>query len=707
MAQAIKSTSNAAGLSLARLKAEASALQKDTIFGDEEILNKSTAQLLTFTNIANDEFLRAQKVALDLSTVLDGDLQGASIQLGKALNDPVANLSALSRSGIQFSKDQKEVIKSLAESGQLAEAQGIILEELERQYGGQAKAAVVGAGAIQQFNHTIGDIKEQVGGFLVGALGPLVKGLGDLIAPTQLESDLLREQQIEVNTLTGILMDETAAQETKAEVLRQLQEIQPDLVKGISAEAVNSEELTKRLAALNTQYEKRIRLALAQEKVNALLKQQEEFTQAAVQAELAINKAFANRFGIQAQSNKTTKEQIEVFRSLGNQGIILEAQLGLVEQREAALKRASDLLTEAQTDLSGAQANAGDAAQTAAPKVDNLKTKIEGTGKASKGASDSLKQFRVDVDGIVEGLGDEPIVERIFGPDSGLDVAGGLLPSTEDLRASLDGYKAEADAWAAQNAGGEEVGLFNAVFGDPKEFLTSALDTASAIIGIISQFQEAATQKRLGDLEREKQARLQSAGEDAAAREQIEAQYQARKEEIERQAAVKRKRIAIAEAVIQTALNIIKTLSNPFQAALVAAAGAAQIAVISAQQFATGVFDLKGPGSETSDSIPAWLSRGESVIPAKHTRAHPEATRALVEGKFDKWMAANMALRPGILENTYGGNVDLSRQISRLEKSLTRAIQRLPVSVTAFDSRGFTQFVAGGTTWKYHLGNNG
>ena len=149
--QGLKSTSGQVGFTSAELQKMASDLQTKTLFGDEVILKDATAQLLTFTNIAGDNFARTQKVALDLATRLDGALKSASIQLGKALNDPVANLSALSRSGIQFSADKKEVIKSLAETGQLAEAQGVILEELERQYGGSAEAAALaGTGPFTQ-----------------------------------------------------------------------------------------------------------------------------------------------------------------------------------------------------------------------------------------------------------------------------------------------------------------------------------------------------------------------------------------------------------------------------------------------------------------------------------------------------------------------------------------------------------------------------
>lgn len=173
--QAIKSTGGAAGFAAAQLFEVAAGLQDVTRFDGDEILNKVTAQLLTFTNIAGSEFLRAQTAALDLATVLDGDLQSASIMLGKALNDPVKGLSALGKAGIQFSEQQKEVIKSLAEAGDLAAAQQIILGELERQYGGQAEAAAqAGMGAVDQLKNAWGDVVETVGGVIASILPPVV-----------------------------------------------------------------------------------------------------------------------------------------------------------------------------------------------------------------------------------------------------------------------------------------------------------------------------------------------------------------------------------------------------------------------------------------------------------------------------------------------------------------------------------------------------
>lgn len=182
----LKSTGATVGFTSKQLQQMAADLQTKTIFGDEEILKDATSQLLTFTNIAGDQFTRTQKVALDLATRLDGDLKSASIQLGKALNDPIANLTALSRSGIQFSEDQKAVIKSLTESGRLAEAQTVILDELEKQYGGSAEAAAkAGTGGLKQLANSFGDLQEEFGKIIMEFLPPVIDGLKNMLATFQ------------------------------------------------------------------------------------------------------------------------------------------------------------------------------------------------------------------------------------------------------------------------------------------------------------------------------------------------------------------------------------------------------------------------------------------------------------------------------------------------------------------------------------------
>lgn len=153
-------------------------LQKKTLFGDEEILQDATAQLLTFTSIAGDQFDRAQVSALNLATRLNQDLKSASLQLGKALNDPAKGMSALSRSGITFTNEQIKVVKHLQETNRLAEAQSLILDELEKQYGGSAEAAAAaGTGGMKQLGNVIGDVQEKLGALLYDAIEPMIPTL--------------------------------------------------------------------------------------------------------------------------------------------------------------------------------------------------------------------------------------------------------------------------------------------------------------------------------------------------------------------------------------------------------------------------------------------------------------------------------------------------------------------------------------------------
>jgi ABC-type transporter Mla subunit MlaD len=100
VAQAVQQTGEAVGFSAQQLYDMAAQLQEVTNFGDEDTLNQVIAQLLTFTNVQGEQFKGAVVAAQNLATMLDGDLQSAAIQLGKALNDPTEGLTALTRSGV-------------------------------------------------------------------------------------------------------------------------------------------------------------------------------------------------------------------------------------------------------------------------------------------------------------------------------------------------------------------------------------------------------------------------------------------------------------------------------------------------------------------------------------------------------------------------------------------------------------------------------
>lgn len=156
----LRSTGGAAQQSLRSLNAHAAALQKVTTFGDDSI-NAMQGVLLTFTQIRGPQFTRATEAVLDMAQALGMDLQSAAIQVGKALNDPILGVTSLSRAGVQFSVAQRAVIRDMVETGRIAEAQTIILKELETQFGGSARAArnTLG-GALESLRNVVGDLFE-------------------------------------------------------------------------------------------------------------------------------------------------------------------------------------------------------------------------------------------------------------------------------------------------------------------------------------------------------------------------------------------------------------------------------------------------------------------------------------------------------------------------------------------------------------------
>ena len=79
----------------------------------------------------NDVFTRATKAGLDLAQIGFGTPESAAVLLGKALNDPIKGMTALTRAGVTFSEAQKETIRGLVDTGDLLGAQKIILAEVE------------------------------------------------------------------------------------------------------------------------------------------------------------------------------------------------------------------------------------------------------------------------------------------------------------------------------------------------------------------------------------------------------------------------------------------------------------------------------------------------------------------------------------------------------------------------------------------------
>lgn len=186
----IQSTGGAAGVTVAEMVALAGSIQGYSGQTDDSIV-KTQGLLLTFTNIKNSGadkiFDRATVAAADMAAKFGGEASGQAKVLGKALNDPVAGLAALTRVGVQFTDGQKESIKAMVASGDTIGAQNIILGELETKFGGAAKAAGESLpGQIERGKRAFEDLSQSVVETFLPAVTPVIEqlpGMFQAVAP--------------------------------------------------------------------------------------------------------------------------------------------------------------------------------------------------------------------------------------------------------------------------------------------------------------------------------------------------------------------------------------------------------------------------------------------------------------------------------------------------------------------------------------------
>lgn len=179
----LKSTGGAARVSAKSVGALADSIERKTTV-DADAIQSGANLLLTFTNIRNGTgktdkiFNQATQTITDMSAALGTEPKAAAIQLGKALNDPVKGVTALSKVGVSFNAEQKDHIKTLVASGKTMDAQKVILGELKKEFGGSA-AALSTPG--RQLQVTVNALKDSIGQKLVPIIATVAGGLDKFV----------------------------------------------------------------------------------------------------------------------------------------------------------------------------------------------------------------------------------------------------------------------------------------------------------------------------------------------------------------------------------------------------------------------------------------------------------------------------------------------------------------------------------------------
>jgi hypothetical protein len=297
----LKSTKDVSGQTADGIRDMANSFENLNATMDDTAIQSGANVLLTFTNITNKAFKPALQAALDLSQAMGQDLQSSVVQIGKALNDPIKGLTALTRVGVSFTAQQKEQIKALAGAGDAAakmatkiessrqslallvaegrgnskaadnlrtkiaaqssayktlskdakdtsgtyKAQQIILAELSKEFGGSFLAGgQTTAGRIAKVKDAIDDLQRALAEALLPALGKIADATSKFLTRPEVVAGVAKLGQ----QIAGLFSDENLAQGAK--VLEGMFQTVKDLAPIVEASAKSTLTLVQAAVGL-------------------------------------------------------------------------------------------------------------------------------------------------------------------------------------------------------------------------------------------------------------------------------------------------------------------------------------------------------------------------------------------------------------------------------------------------------------------------
>jgi hypothetical protein len=228
---------------------------------------------------------------------------------------------------------------------------------------------------------------------------------------------------------------------------------------------------------------------------------------------------------------------------------------------------------------------------------------------------------------------------------------------------------------AMKKAFGETKQDMNELFkGLKEEVVNTGIDITASLLDSALNLELANQEVRLQNLRSFYDKQQNLAGNNERVKKELALREQRDTLKIQKEMAEKQKRANLNGILINTAASVAKTAAQlgfpaaiPF-IAIALATGATQYAIASKQPtgFKDGVIDLKGPGTATSDSIPAKLSRGESVMTAKETKGSKKTLEMIRAKTLDDTVLSRLASRA---RGSDGGSAfDDSRMVDVMTK---------------------------------------
>ena len=527
-----------------RLMAQASELQKITLFGDEETI-KAQAMLAKF-GMTETQIKRLIPLIQDYATISGQDLVSAADMVARSVG---TSTNALTRYGI-------EITGAVGSSERLESA----ISNLNAQVGGQAVAAAqAGSGAIEQFNMAWGDFAELVGEEVLPAI----------IAITG-ELKIFLEQLIELKSAGD------------DGFLKRL------FTEGVIGAIGFARDMGKARERLENATDYEGIFNKAQDDFAKFVKNNKEKYSTLVDA------ATAYADDLNAELRRVNRQWAD--------GQISDDDAFKIRKRISIVQEAIDAY------------------------VKDMDNGVRITDKFNKKLDDSFKVNKKELASFILELRD------LNGLFAEAIVLNGL--SVESLSKVFTNYEKNLQRIKGTTA------TFVDTTQEAADWTQAWFDISKSVFSGIGDLSDQQTQKYISNL----QAQL-----DAGRISQEE--FEKQRAEALRKQAKQDKSYSIFRIILDTANAVVNFLTakppNPAGAIAAGITGAIQTGVVINQPlpaFAKGVVDLKGEGTETSDSIFARLSKGESVVTAKATRQDKGLFEAANKLMLEDYIHANYVL---------------------------------------------------------------
>ncbi|MEQ8345083.1 MAG: phage tail length tape measure family protein [Sneathiellaceae bacterium] len=441
----IRAAGGASGVTANQIGRMAQRLGDATLTSADAARN-ALSSLLSFNKIGGGILEETAQRAQDVAEVFGRDLQGAAVQVGKALQDPARGMSELRETGIAFTQSQIDAARALQETGRHAEAQRIVLDQLARQVGG---AGVGAAGGLAGTFDTAGEealrLAENLGRIAVEALG-LDGGLQGLTGTLRaLNGELQDTARLDPGEFAGrrladIRSDLAAARKeladlTAAQAAGPLDRFGPTNMLNAGADE-NVQKIREQIAALESLERAAQATAGAMDLFGGVGVQLGESGR--VLADLRNQKA------VTADILKDHAEQLRLARMAADQRTIEKAALdAIAEGRKKGVTEAHEL---AEIEAS-ARSTAAEALKIQEAQAEAAKAEAEAVAEAVK-AADDLSRRNVALEEYIAGLEDEVTLAGMGSDERERHVA--LLKAAETAQRQLSAEEAARVSIAVQ-----------------------------------------------------------------------------------------------------------------------------------------------------------------------------------------------------------------------------------------------------------------